>query len=128
MSMNHPLGVTVMPEWFQCEGIGAVLDRVQSIGATAIATSPYVMEVAPDGEGARERLLQQRFAIGQVEERLRLRLARQRPQPRADAAGHDHWLYADLLFAPRLGRWKRRGFRATAFGLQDLHVAPLDEC
>ena len=49
-----PLGVTVMPEWFQCEGIGPVLDRVQAMGATAIATSPYVLEAAPDGEGGRE--------------------------------------------------------------------------
>lgn len=48
------LGVTVMPEWFQCEGIGPVLDRVRALGATAIATSPYVLEVAPDGEGGRE--------------------------------------------------------------------------
>jgi hypothetical protein len=48
------LGVTVMPEWFACEGVDAVLDRVQSIGATAIATSPYVLEPAPEGEGGRE--------------------------------------------------------------------------
>lgn len=43
-----------MPEWFQCEGVEPVLDRVQSLGATAIATSPYVLEVAPDGVGGRE--------------------------------------------------------------------------
>ena len=49
-----PLGVTVMPEWFACEGVDAVLDRVQAIGASAIATSPYVLERAPDGEGGRE--------------------------------------------------------------------------
>jgi hypothetical protein len=54
MSSSPPLGVTVMPEWFQCEGIASVLDRVQAMGATAIATSPYVLEVAPDGEGGRE--------------------------------------------------------------------------
>ena len=48
------LGVTVMPEWFQYEGVDAVLDRVQQIGATAIATSPYVMAACPDGEGGRE--------------------------------------------------------------------------
>lgn len=54
MSAHPPLGVTVMPEWFQCEGIEPVLDRVQSLGATAIATSPYVLEAAPDGEGGRE--------------------------------------------------------------------------
>ncbi len=48
------LGVTVMPEWFACEGVEPVLDRVRALGATAIATSPYVLEPAPDGEGARE--------------------------------------------------------------------------
>lgn len=48
------LGMTVMPEWFQHEGVDAVLDRIQAGGATAIATSPYVLEAAPDGEGARE--------------------------------------------------------------------------
>ena len=48
------LGVTVMPEWFQHEGIAAVLDRLQSIGATALVTSPYVMQVCADGEGGRE--------------------------------------------------------------------------
>ena len=54
MPPHPPLGVTVMPEWFQCEGIAPVLDRIQAMGATAIATSPYVLEVAPDGEGGRE--------------------------------------------------------------------------
>ena len=54
MAASPSLGITVMPEWFQCEGIAPVLDRVQAAGATAIATSPYVLEVAPDGEGARE--------------------------------------------------------------------------
>jgi hypothetical protein len=48
------LGVTVMPEWFQCEGIEPVLDRLAALGATAIATSPYVLAPAPDGTGARE--------------------------------------------------------------------------
>ena len=50
----EPLGVTVMPEWFQHEGIDAVLDRLQRIGATAVATSPYVMAQCADGEGGRE--------------------------------------------------------------------------
>ena len=48
------LGVTVMPEWFQHEGIDAVLDRVAALGADAIATSPYVLERCGEGEGARE--------------------------------------------------------------------------
>ncbi len=48
------LGVTVMPEWFACEGVDAVLDRLAALGATALATSPYVLEPAPEGEGGRE--------------------------------------------------------------------------
>ncbi|MCL4760203.1 MAG: hypothetical protein KJ018_00175 [Burkholderiales bacterium] len=48
------LGVTVMPEWFASEGVDAVLDRVAALGATAIATSPYVLEPAAEGEGGRE--------------------------------------------------------------------------
>jgi len=49
------LGITVMPEFLQTEGAGAVLDNLQHrAGATAIATSPYVLAPAPDGEGGRE--------------------------------------------------------------------------
>ena len=49
------VGVTVMPEFFQVEGVGRVLDNLQRrAGITAIATSPYVMAPAPDGEGSRE--------------------------------------------------------------------------
>ena len=60
MAMNpaqaSPLsvGVTVMPEWFQSEGVDAVLDRLQALGANALVTSPYLLEIAPTGEGARE--------------------------------------------------------------------------
>ena len=43
-----------MPEWFQCEGITAVLDRIESLGASAIVTSPYLLERVAAGEGARE--------------------------------------------------------------------------
>ena len=48
------LGVTVMPEWFQHEGVEPVLDRLQAMGVGAIATSPYVMAPCGEGEGARE--------------------------------------------------------------------------
>ncbi|MEO5772077.1 MAG: hypothetical protein ABIQ29_08405 [Burkholderiaceae bacterium] len=48
------LGITVMPEWFQCEGIESVLDRLQAAGATALATSPYLMDIVAEGQGARE--------------------------------------------------------------------------
>jgi len=48
------LGVTVMPEWFQYEGIEPVLDRVAALGARAIVTSPYLLERVAEGVGARE--------------------------------------------------------------------------
>jgi len=51
---NLRVGVTVMPEWFQCEGVESVLDRLVTAGVTEIATSPYLVEVASPGEGARE--------------------------------------------------------------------------
>lgn len=52
--LSPRLGITVMPEWFQCEGIDAVLDRLQAAGASALVTSPYLLEIAPVGDGARE--------------------------------------------------------------------------
>lgn len=51
---GRTLGVTVLPEWAQAEGVDAVLDRLQAAGVTALATSPYVMEQVADGEGSRE--------------------------------------------------------------------------
>jgi len=52
---RHLLGITVMPEFLQTEGAPAVLDNLQRrAGATAIATSPYVLAQAPDGQGGRE--------------------------------------------------------------------------
>jgi hypothetical protein len=49
------IGITVFPEYFQTEGVDAVLDNVVArAGATAIATSPYVMEPADPGTGMRE--------------------------------------------------------------------------
>ncbi len=48
------VGVTVMPEWFQSEGIEPVLDHLQAIGVTAITTSPCVLAPCPEGEGSRE--------------------------------------------------------------------------
>jgi len=53
-SVPFARGVTVMPEWFAHEGVDFVLDRVEALGATAIATSPYVLERCADGSGARE--------------------------------------------------------------------------
>jgi hypothetical protein len=57
MSSSPPsisLGITVMPEWFQCEGIESVLDNLQAAGATALVTSPYLMRIVDAGQGARE--------------------------------------------------------------------------
>src|SRR6185436_12847704 len=55
MGSGRVVGVTVMPEFFQVEGAGRVLDNLQArAGITAIATSPYVMAPAPGGAGSRE--------------------------------------------------------------------------
>lgn len=51
---SRTLGITVMPEWFQCEGVETVLDNLQAAGASALVTSPYLLEIAPMGDGARE--------------------------------------------------------------------------
>jgi len=49
------VGITVMPEFIQTETVDGLLDNIQQrTGATAVATSPYVMEPASDGEGGRE--------------------------------------------------------------------------
>lgn len=48
------LGVTVMPEYVQSEGIDAVLAKLLHMGATAVCTSPYVMEPASQTTGSRE--------------------------------------------------------------------------
>jgi len=53
--MTGFVGLTVFPEYFQNEGVDGVLDNiVRRCGATAIATSPYVMAAAQDGKGSRE--------------------------------------------------------------------------
>ena len=54
MAGNGVLGVTVLPEWAQAEGVDAVLDRLQAAGVNAVATSPYVMRPVMDGQGSRE--------------------------------------------------------------------------
>ncbi len=52
--MTKTVGVTVMPEWFQSEGIETVLDRLSAIGVTAITTSPCVLAPCSESEGTRE--------------------------------------------------------------------------
>lgn len=49
------IGITMMPEWIQHEGIERTLDNlVHKAGATAVATSPYVMEPSDEKSGSRE--------------------------------------------------------------------------
>src|SRR5262245_30131812 len=54
--MNRRLvGVTVLPEFLQVEGVDAVLDNlIMKAGANAVTTSPYVMEIADERTGVRE--------------------------------------------------------------------------
>ena len=49
------LGITVLPEYFQVEGVEHVLDNCQDVArANAITTSPYVMRLSTAEEGQRE--------------------------------------------------------------------------
>lgn len=48
------LGITVMPEYVQSEGIDRVLANLKRAGTTAVATSPYVMAAADEKSGSRE--------------------------------------------------------------------------
>ena len=49
------VGITVLPEFLQVEGVDAVLDNlVMKAGANAVTTSPYVMEAADERTGVRE--------------------------------------------------------------------------
>lgn len=52
--MTYFLGITVLPEYFQVEGVASVISRCRRAGATAIATSPYVMREVSENEGNRE--------------------------------------------------------------------------
>jgi len=49
------VGITVMPEYIQAEGVDRVLDNICSrAGANAVTTSPYVMAPADEKTGSRE--------------------------------------------------------------------------
>jgi hypothetical protein len=49
------VGITVMPEYIQAEGIDRVIDNVRHrAGGTAVCTSPYVMAPADQKTGSRE--------------------------------------------------------------------------
>jgi hypothetical protein len=54
MAARRFLGITVMPEYLQVETVETVLDRLSAMGATAVATSPYVMAPADEKSGGRE--------------------------------------------------------------------------
>ena len=54
-SRDRFVGVTVLPEYVQSEGIEGVLrNLVERVGANAVALSPYVMEEADQQSGKRE--------------------------------------------------------------------------
>lgn len=48
------LGLMVLPEYVQVEGIDRVLANLQRAGATAVSTSPYLMAPAHEKDGSRE--------------------------------------------------------------------------
>ena len=50
---SKSLGIYAWPPHIQAEGVNAVLDHLQAIGATSVSTSTYVAEPAADGEGDR---------------------------------------------------------------------------
>lgn len=54
MSATRVVGITVLPEYIQTEGIEAVLANLARAGANAVSTSPYVMEPADERTGSRE--------------------------------------------------------------------------
>lgn len=54
MADGKLLGVTVLPEYIQSEGIEGLLDNLAHIGANAVATSPYLMQEADRETGQRE--------------------------------------------------------------------------
>ncbi len=54
MKNKRVVGITVLPEYIQTEGVEGVLDSLERAGATAVSTSPYVMEPADEKTGSRE--------------------------------------------------------------------------
>lgn len=54
MAEGKFLGITVLPEYIQSEGVAGILDNLERIGANAVATSPYLMEEADKETGQRE--------------------------------------------------------------------------
>ena len=54
MSVDRCVGLTILPEYIQTEGIPGILRNLKRAGATAVSTSPYVMEPATPETGSRE--------------------------------------------------------------------------
>lgn len=55
MPTDKFLGVTVLPEYIQSEGVDGVVDNlINKVGANAVATSPYLMAEADKETGNRE--------------------------------------------------------------------------
>ena len=52
--MAKLLGITVLPEYIQSEGVDGVLDNMVRMGVNAVTTSPYLMEEADKETGNRE--------------------------------------------------------------------------
>jgi len=49
------VGVTVLPEYYQSEGVDRVLDNLKRrVGVSAVATAPYVMAPSDESHGQRE--------------------------------------------------------------------------
>lgn len=97
---HRDVGVTVLPEFFQNEGVEAVLDNiVHRAGATSVATSPYVMEPADPNVGSREPPAD--GAAGKVRLLDRPLWGRRELWVRtAPSFTHDASLYAGLRYQP----------------------------
>ena len=54
MTVERCVGITILPEYIQTEGIDNILKSLERAGATAVSTSPYVMEPATPQTGHRE--------------------------------------------------------------------------
>lgn len=55
MDLLEPVGVTILPEYFQGESVNGLLDNLQRRPAvTAVTTSPYVMELADSQSSFRD--------------------------------------------------------------------------
>ena len=108
------LGICVMPEWFQCEAINGVLDRLQAAGAQALVTSAYLLEITRAGDGARE------------------------PPPDNDAGGvrpldrplwgaHETWVRTAPSLAHDLARYRGLRYQPSAAGaLTQAHPRRVD--